>query len=449
MKIYYLSILLFSFFSLAQNSGEVLIQGKLLKSKSGKLYLYEFLGNDSFIIDSTNVKSNNFAFKKQKFVKGFYKLAFQNETNNIEFVINPKETNVLNMSFNEYRLSSNYTIANSRDNKAKKIFNKKKSEIERNINKAKRDASKTVEMRKKEVQKLNKEMETFSSNLAKEYSGTYTSLVLSKRNPPNVNDQNKFFDDINFNDESIVRSDIIPTRIQKYMVTHVKYNPKNNKYAFYDAVDYIMDKAKVNEKVAEFCMYNMLDGFYNTSATSADKMWIELCNYIIDEYFFGEACGEVEVSDLMKERASKFKDLQVGNIPPNFVIKDLNNSSVNLKSVCSKNKYTILVFWASHCKHCMTELPSLVSWYNTNKSKGVEVVAVALDSNKDKWSSTINNKGFDWINVNQFKVYKSPVCKDYKVKKTPSVFILDKSMKIVSKPKDTKNAISFLNQKLN
>ena len=39
MKIYYLLILLFSFFSFAQNSGEVLIQGKLLKSKSGKLYL--------------------------------------------------------------------------------------------------------------------------------------------------------------------------------------------------------------------------------------------------------------------------------------------------------------------------------------------------------------------------------------------------------------------------
>ena len=166
MKIYYLLVLLFSFFSVAQNSGDVLIQGKLLKSKSGKLYLYEFLGNDSFIIDSAIVRSNNFAFKKQKFVKGFYKLAFQNETNNIEFVINPKETSVLNMSFNEYRLSSNYAIENSRDNKAKKIFNKKKNEIERNINKAKRDASKTVEMRKKEVQKLNKEMETFSTNLA-------------------------------------------------------------------------------------------------------------------------------------------------------------------------------------------------------------------------------------------------------------------------------------------
>ena len=35
------------------------------------------------------------------------------------------------------------------------------------------------------------------------------------------------------------------------MVLHSKYNPTSNKYAFYDSVDFIMDKAKVNEKVAE------------------------------------------------------------------------------------------------------------------------------------------------------------------------------------------------------
>ena len=34
------------------------------------------------------------------------------------------------------------------------------------------------------------------------------------------------------------------------MCAFICYDPKKNKYAFYDAVDYIMDKAKVNEKVA-------------------------------------------------------------------------------------------------------------------------------------------------------------------------------------------------------
>ena len=449
MKKYIVIFLFFSFLSFSQKKGEVILKGNMVKAKSGKLYLYEILGNESYILDSVNVKSGSFQFKSKKYVKGFYKLAFNNETNNVEIVINPDEASELNFTFNEYRLSRNYNFSNSLDNSAKKLFNNKKSSIEQRISKIKRDGNKSVEVRKREIQSLNIEMENFSLKLAKDYPGTYTAMVLSKTKPLHENSSDKFFDDINFNDESIIRSNLLPTRIQKYMVLHSKYNPTSNKYAFYDAVDFIMDKAKVNEKVAEFCMYNMLDGFYNTGATSTDKMWIELCNYIIDEYFFGEACGEVEVSDLMKERASKFKDLQIGNVPPDFTIKDENNKPVNLKSICSKNDYTILVFWASHCTHCMSELPSLASWYKTNKNKRVEIVSVSLDANKDKWKKTIADNGFNWYNVNQFKIYKSPVCKDYKVKKTPTVFILDRSMKIIEKPKDTRKAVNFLNKKLN
>jgi len=449
MKKYILLLVLISFFSFSQtNKGKITIKGNMVKAKSGKLYLYELIGNDSFVLDSVNVRSGNFQFKSNDYVTGFYKLAFNNETNDVEFVLNPKEGSVLEITFNEYRLSRNYDIKNSKDNTAKKLYNNKKNQIEIQIKKIKQDGSKTVEVRKKEVLRLNEELEAFSLKLSRDYPNTYTAMILSKSKPVYENNPDKFFDDINFKDESIIRSNLIPTRIQKYMVMHSKYDPKNNKYAFYDAVDFIMGKAKVNEKVAEFCMYNMLDGFYNTSSTANDPMWIELCNYIIDEYFFGEACGEVEVSTLMKERASKFKDLQVGNIPPDFTIKDVNNKPVNLKSTCSKNTYTILVFWASHCKHCMSELPGLASWYKANKNKGIEIVAVALDANKDKWESTINNNGFNWLNVNQFKIYKSPVCKDYKVKKTPTVFILDKSMKIINKPKDTRQAITFLNKKI-
>ena len=449
MKNFFTFMLLISLLSFSQNTGKITVKGKMTKAKSGKLYLYEIIGKETYILDSAIVNSGAFQFKPKNYIKGFYKLAFNNETNGVEIVLNPNEGSVLSITFNEYRLSRNYSVLNSSDNTAKKLHNDKKSAIDRMINQVKRDATKSVEMRRSEVKKLNDEMEIFSLKLSKDYPGTYTSMVLSKIKPVNMHNPNLFFDDINFNDESIIRSNLIPNRIQQYMVSHVKYDPKNNKYAFYDAVDFIMDKAKVNEKVAEFCMYNMLDGFYNTGVTSSDSMWIELSNYIIDEYFFGDACGEIEVSDLMKERASKFKDLQKGNTPPDFTIKDLYNKSVNLKSTCAKNKYTILVFWASHCTHCMSELPALASWYKSNKNKGVEIIAVALDQNKEKWKKTINDNGFNWINLNQFKVYKSPVCKDYKVKKTPSVFILDKSMKIIEKPKDTRKAVNYLNKKLN
>ena len=448
MKKILVIVSLFIFQVCLPQSGNVVIKGNL-KSVSGKMYLYEILGSESFLIDSTFVSNKTFQFKSRNFVKGYYKLSLTNESNSVEIVVNPKETSVLNINFTEYRLATNYTVLNSRENDVKKLYNIKKAEIDKKINSNKRNTSLSVSIRKQNNANYQQELLDYSNELVKNYPNTYTAKVLSHSVSPNPDISYKFFDDIDFSDESIIRSNMMTNRIQQYMILHSNYDAKNNPYAFYDVVDYIMSKAKVNDRVAEFCMYNMLDGFYNTAATSTDIMWSDLCNYIIDEYFFGDACGEVEISDLMKERATKFKDLQIGSIPPDFTIRDENDKIVNLQSVTKQNDFTVIMFWASHCSHCMVELPQFLSWYNSNKQRGVEVIAVSLDSNKSKWNQTINDYNFNWLNVSQFLVYKSPVCKDYKVKKTPTIFVLDNSMKIVSKPKDTNALKTFLNKQLN
>ena len=102
------------------------------------------------------------------------------------------------------------------------------------------------------------------------------------------------------------------------------------------------------------------------------------------------------------------------------------------------------MFWASHCTHCMAELPGFANWYNQKKDKDLEIIAVSLDGQRKKWENTINDNNFNWINICQFKVYKSPICLDFKIKKTPTIFVLDKQMKIVSKPKNTNQLRSFL-----
>ena len=444
--LFVISLLVFQF-SFSQ-SGNVVIKGNL-KSVSGKVYLYEILGSESFLIDSTIVQNKSFQFKSRNFVLGYYKIALSNESNSVEIVVNPNESSVLDINFSQYRLSTDYFVKNSEENKVKKMYNQKKAEIEKKINTNKRNTSLSVDLRKQNNLALQKELSDYGNELVSLYPNTYTGKVLSHAVSPYKDVSHKFFDDIDFSDETIIRSNLMTNRIQQYMILHSNYDGKNNPYAFYDVVDYIMSKAKKNDRVAEFCMYNMLDGFYNTAATSTDPMWSDLCNYIIDEYFFGDACGEVEISDLMKERATKFKDLQIGSVPPDFSIKDQNENIVNLKSVANQNNYTVLLFWASHCSHCMVELPQFLTWYNANKNKGVEVIAIALDANKNKWMQTINDYNFNWLNISQFLVYKSPVCKDYKVKKTPTIFVLDSSMKIVSKPKDTNGLKKFLNSKLN
>ena len=110
-----------------------------------------------------------------------------------------------------------------------------------------------------------------------------------------------------------------------------------------------MNKAKVNEKVFEFSLYNLLDGFYGSGLE-------DIATYIMEEYFYGEACGDIEINDLLRQKAQLIKNLQVGNIPPDFTIKSNFGSEINLKNTCANNKYTIIMFWASHCGHCMREL---------------------------------------------------------------------------------------------
>ena len=41
-----------------------------LKSKNGKFFLYEMIGNDDYLLDSASVNSGKFVFKKQLFYTG-------------------------------------------------------------------------------------------------------------------------------------------------------------------------------------------------------------------------------------------------------------------------------------------------------------------------------------------------------------------------------------------
>ena len=100
MKNFFALILLVSFLSFSQNEGQIIVKGKMIKAKSGKLYLYEIIGKETYILDSTIVNSGTFQFKPKNYIKGFYKLAFNNETNGVEIVLNPNEGSVFNITFN-------------------------------------------------------------------------------------------------------------------------------------------------------------------------------------------------------------------------------------------------------------------------------------------------------------------------------------------------------------
>ena len=448
-----LSIIFYPFFIVnsqeyvANTSGNVIISGNFqpnVKAKSGTIFLYEIKGNEEYMLDSVKVQGGSFSFQNRVYETGVYQITFNNSTNSLDFIVNSSESQEINIQIANYRIKKGYNISNSIENKIKKLYDAKEEKINGEIKLIKK-TNKSREEKISEMRRLQNDLFSYGIQLNNQFPGTYFGMIISKMQSKKPHVSHLYFDDIDFTDKCIVRSKLLPNRIQTYFQTHSNW--PNSQYGFHDAIDMVMDYAKVNEEVAEFCMYNMLDGFYNTGQTDKknNPIWGNLCDYIMDEYIFGEGCGDdIDPSDLLKERASHFRNLKLGNVPPNFNVSDINGKTIDLQKICANNKFTVLMFWASHCQHCMAELPGFANWYSQNNNSNFEIIGISLDANKKNWQNAINNNNFDWINICEYKVYKSPICLDYKIKKTPTIFILNKQMEIVAKPRSTNQVRSFL-----
>jgi thiol-disulfide isomerase/thioredoxin len=96
-------------------------------------------------------------------------------------------------------------------------------------------------------------------------------------------------------------------------------------------------------------------------------------------------------------------------------------------------KYTILVFWASDCGHCRTDIPKLNE--NLKKLKGTvdyKVFAVQTKEDYEAWRKFIIENNLDFINVYD-PVHLNSFAEKYDVESTPVIFLLDKDKKIRAK----------------
>jgi peroxiredoxin len=61
---------------------------------------------------------------------------------------------------------------------------------------------------------------------------------------------------------------------------------------------------------------------------------------------------------------------------PNVTFTTIEGKKISMAAL--KGKVVLVNFWATECRACVTEMPALVNTYNTYKSKGFEVIAVAM-----------------------------------------------------------------------
>jgi peroxiredoxin len=103
------------------------------------------------------------------------------------------------------------------------------------------------------------------------------------------------------------------------------------------------------------------------SQPARSKLTITLVSIVILAVTFG----------IVWLQSAKYEPLTVGKEAPDFVLPNLNEKSVRLSDY--RGKVVFLNFWATWCKPCREEMPSMEVLYKSFDRDGLVVLAVSID----------------------------------------------------------------------
>ena len=267
---------------------------------------------------------------------------------------------------------------------------------------------------------------SYAIDIVELYKTPYLSTSISPENRLTYLKQH-YFDNVNFNDTALLRSNAWAIKSISYLGLYgdSRLNQKQLEAEFIKATTIILTAASENPEVFKFILDYLVSGF--------DKYHFEdVITYIAENFQDPFACEDPERKSKLQKKLDTFKKIAIGQPAPDFAIPDKSGNPIRLSEIPSP--YTLLIFWASDCPHCISLLPKVKAIYEAQDPKLMEVLAVSIDTSRTYWMSVVDGEQLEWINASELKGFDSEYADLYNIYATPTMFLLDKDKIILSKP---------------
>ena len=126
-----------------------------------------------------------------------------------------------------------------------------------------------------------------------------------------------------------------------------------------------------------------------------------------------------------QELLSSQKARAIGNKFTDIAMNDTTGRERRLSEWCGKGRYVLIDFWASWCGPCRAEMPNVTACYEKYHAKGLDIVAISFDTNKDAWLRAINTMKMPWVHLSDLAGWNSLGAKTYDIKGIPANILLD------------------------
>jgi thiol-disulfide isomerase/thioredoxin len=233
-----------------------------------------------------------------------------------------------------------------------------------------------------------------------------------------------YFDNINLQDDRMVRTPVFHPKIEQYMTKLTPQVPDS----IIATADHLISKLDPKSENFRYVIWWITNHYETSKYMGMDAVFVHMAK----KYYTLETAYWVDETQLFKiqERAKVLEPILLGKQVRNLTLADSSKKYHALYNVMAN--YTVLYFWDPDCGHCKKVTPVLKTLYEKVKNDGVEVYAVCTEVEIDKWKKYIKENELEWINVadpelrNNFRY-------EFDITSTPQIFLLDKDKKILAK----------------
>lgn len=127
------------------------------------------------------------------------------------------------------------------------------------------------------------------------------------------------------------------------------------------------------------------------------------------------------------------RETAVGQPFTDFRMTDPDGREIALSDYAGKGKYVLVDFWASWCKGCIAEIPSIEAAYAKYKDRGLQVVGVSLDADHEAWMKALKRLNTPWPQMFDARGWECDASKLYGLSSIPLLVLLDRDGKIIAR----------------
>ena len=411
--------------------------------KGNKAMLYSLSGERTTSIDSIySSKPGEFVYQpKNVLYNGIYRLKFD-KNKWIDFIYDGKD---ISLRADANNVLDSLRVITSESNKLfytfirlNKAYKTKTELLQLILARYPKDdeyysqtQKRLVELQNKYKEFVNIDSQKESNSFIAEYIHSAQLPVIDYEIPPQQQIdflKTHALDYVDFNNSLLIDSDVFTNKAIEYLTYY--RNPQLPKELvekeFMKAVDTLLNKAKVNQLVYQHITEYLIDGFKKFGFDN-------VLDYIVDNYVIKDnICLDEDVEGMIKKRIDQARYLKIGNVVPDIILQDSSGNKIELNKIDAEK--TLIIFYASWCPHCKELMPKLKDLYNSYTSKPIEVMAISLDNDHNDWINFIKTNCANWINVSDLKGWDGKAATDYFIYATPTMFLVDKQLRIIAKP---------------